>query len=66
MFCDICDRGYHTYCVNMADLPRGRWECRLCVMCTCCGVNTPGEGLWRFQHNENLKFLQTMCYACTV
>ena len=66
MFCDICDRGYHTYCVNMSALPRGRWECRLCVICACCGSNVPGPGAWRFQHNDHMKFLQTMCFPCTV
>jgi len=27
MFCDRCDRGYHTYCVGLAELPSGHWVC---------------------------------------
>ncbi|KAK7490212.1 hypothetical protein BaRGS_00018557 [Batillaria attramentaria] len=30
MFCDRCDRGYHTFCVGLRSLPTGRWECRSC------------------------------------
>jgi hypothetical protein len=31
MFCDRCDRGYHTYCVGMKEVPQGSW---VCVTCT--------------------------------
>lgn len=31
MFCDRCDRGYHTYCVGMKQVPLGSW---ICVTCT--------------------------------
>ncbi|KAI0212002.1 PHD finger protein 10 [Lamellibrachia satsuma] len=30
MFCDHCDRGYHTYCVGVRSIPMGRWECPSC------------------------------------
>lgn len=30
MFCDKCDRGYHTFCVGMDEIPTGE-EKRLCV-----------------------------------
>ena len=30
MFCDHCDRGYHTYCVGVSRIPTGRWECSSC------------------------------------
>ncbi|XP_076442395.1 uncharacterized protein LOC143281206 [Babylonia areolata] len=30
LFCDRCDRGYHTFCVGLRCLPSGRWECRSC------------------------------------
>ncbi|KAM4770658.1 PHD finger protein 10 isoform 2-T2 [Rhinophrynus dorsalis] len=30
MFCDNCDRGYHTFCVGLGDLPTGRWICDCC------------------------------------
>lgn len=30
MFCDHCDRGYHTFCVGLKSIPEGRWECPTC------------------------------------
>ncbi|XP_071079408.1 PHD finger protein 10-like isoform X1 [Haliotis cracherodii] len=36
MFCDRCDRGYHTFCVGLRSIPTGRWECR-----SCKGTDTP-------------------------
>ncbi|KAL5008685.1 hypothetical protein ScPMuIL_014266 [Solemya velum] len=30
MFCDLCDRGYHTFCVGVKSIPTGRWECKSC------------------------------------
>ncbi|XP_056105841.1 PHD finger protein 10 isoform X2 [Rhinichthys klamathensis goyatoka] len=30
MFCDKCDRGYHTFCVGMDSIPLGCWVCDLC------------------------------------
>ncbi|XP_035880888.1 PHD finger protein 10 isoform X2 [Phyllostomus discolor] len=30
MFCDVCDRGYHTFCVGLSALPSGRWICDCC------------------------------------
>ncbi|CAJ0939103.1 unnamed protein product, partial [Mesorhabditis belari] len=31
MFCDRCDRGYHTYCVGLEEPPNGSWICsRFC------------------------------------
>jgi len=31
MFCDRCDRGYHTYCVSLRAIPSGVWVCSRCV-----------------------------------
>ncbi|KRX22103.1 PHD finger protein 10 [Trichinella nelsoni] len=28
LFCDRCDRGYHTYCVGLSKPPSGRWQCQ--------------------------------------
>ena len=47
MFCDVCDRGYHTQCVDMKELPQGRWECEMCVKCACCHVRE--SDTWTFQ-----------------
>ncbi|XP_051504927.1 PHD finger protein 10 isoform X2 [Myxocyprinus asiaticus] len=30
MFCDNCDRGFHTFCVGMDSIPLGCWVCDLC------------------------------------
>ena len=30
MFCDRCDRGFHTYCVGLAEVPTGSWICKKC------------------------------------
>nr|XP_051695247.1 PHD finger protein 10 isoform X2 [Oryctolagus cuniculus] len=30
MFCDVCDRGYHTFCVGLGAIPTGRWICDCC------------------------------------
>ena len=30
MFCDHCDRGYHTFCLGLEAIPPGRWECPSC------------------------------------
>lgn len=53
MFCDRCDRGYHSFCVGMKAVPAGRWICRLCGRCATCSVNTPGPEGPRVQwHHE--------------
>ncbi|KAH9515471.1 PHD finger protein 10 [Bulinus truncatus] len=33
MFCDRCDRGYHTFCIGLDALPTGHWECKSCQCC---------------------------------
>ncbi|GIL61353.1 hypothetical protein Vafri_15786 [Volvox africanus] len=30
LLCDGCDRGFHTYCVEMDDIPQGEWYCPDC------------------------------------
>ncbi|XP_033127870.1 PHD finger protein 10-like isoform X3 [Anneissia japonica] len=31
MFCDDCDRGYHTFCVGLQEIPTGKWACPSCL-----------------------------------
>lgn len=33
LFCDDCDRSYHTYCLDppLDTLPEGNWSCSLCI-----------------------------------
>lgn len=40
MFCDRCDRGYHTYCVGLKEVPTGTWLCK-----TCDGPSNENENL---------------------
>ncbi|GMR59292.1 hypothetical protein PMAYCL1PPCAC_29487 [Pristionchus mayeri] len=40
MFCDRCDRGYHTFCVGLDEPPTGLWECDK----YCGGVEKEEEG----------------------
>ena len=42
MFCDKCDRGYHTFCVGLQSIPQGKWVCKLCAQCAVCGTTKPG------------------------
>ncbi|CAD5232256.1 unnamed protein product [Bursaphelenchus xylophilus] len=30
MCCDLCDRGYHTFCVGLNKPPSGNWLCAIC------------------------------------
>lgn len=41
MFCDKCDRGYHTDCVGLKSIPTGKWVCKLCAQCAVCGTTKP-------------------------
>lgn len=45
LFCDLCDRGYHSYCVGLDEIPNGRWHCKECSICSLCGINDPLGGL---------------------
>lgn len=69
MFCDKCDRGFHTFCVGLKTLPKGRWICQLCGQCTMCGAKTPGpEGTklqWQLAAGEGNKKPQLLCVACS-
>ena len=29
LFCDLCDRGYHTFCVGLQEPPKGLWVCQM-------------------------------------
>lgn len=31
MLCDECDKGYHTYCINLNRIPEGTWYCPKCT-----------------------------------
>ena len=33
LVCDICDKGYHTFCLKpaMTTIPKNGWKCKVCV-----------------------------------
>jgi predicted RNA-binding protein YlxR (DUF448 family) len=78
LFCDECDRGYHTYCLDkkLQELPEGRWICSNCELCHDCGKKKPGtrnDSQWHhIFSDENEKnstmvaglFLITLCEQC--
>ncbi|KAJ8719518.1 hypothetical protein PYW08_011693 [Mythimna loreyi] len=41
LFCDLCDRGFHIYCVGLDQVPSGRWHCVECAVCKSCGARSP-------------------------
>jgi len=45
LFCDLCDRGYHTYCLvpKLEELPKGLWVCEQCAVCASCHSNKPNN-----------------------
>jgi len=79
LFCDLCDRGYHIYCVGLKAIPSGRWHCSECSYCQSCGCKTPlGDGSvvldrdekaeWVYETKTNMKgekiYSHTMCLPC--
>ena len=32
LLCDGCDRAFHTYCINLKNVPRWSWYCNGCLM----------------------------------
>lgn len=73
LFCDECDRGYHSFCVGLKQIPVGRWTCDMCGMCASCLRRSPGEGStsrWKHEYTKprdgsEAQFLQTLCNACS-
>lgn len=73
LFCDECDRGYHSFCVGLKQIPVGRWTCDKCGMCASCLRRSPGEGptsRWKHEYTKprdgsEVQFLQTLCSACS-
>ncbi|XP_066552744.1 PHD finger protein 10 isoform X1 [Amia ocellicauda] len=48
MFCDKCDRGFHTFCVGVNAIPLGCWVCDCCVK----DLATPKKGLKRSKNTK--------------
>eukprot|EP01119_Soliformovum_irregulare_P013557 TRINITY_DN3625_c0_g1_i1.p1 TRINITY_DN3625_c0_g1~~TRINITY_DN3625_c0_g1_i1.p1 ORF type:complete len:586 (-),score=132.43 TRINITY_DN3625_c0_g1_i1:1327-2973(-) len=62
LLCDMCDRGYHTFCLDppLSRPPGGRWVCKDCVFCHSCGAKKPGR------EGTNSRWMReyTLCRAC--
>ncbi|KAG7199278.1 hypothetical protein KM043_018139 [Ampulex compressa] len=77
LFCDMCDRGYHIYCVGLRRVPQGRWHCQECAVCANCGSRDPGgpnsdrNGVaqWQHEHKKGDKntrvYVSTLCLPCS-
>ncbi|XP_067215549.1 fap1 adhesin isoform X2 [Linepithema humile] len=77
LFCDMCDRGYHIYCVGLRRVPQGRWHCQECAVCANCGSREPGGAnsdrnsvaLWQHEYKKGEKntrvYVSTLCVPCS-
>ncbi|XP_008557711.1 uncharacterized protein LOC103578396 isoform X2 [Microplitis demolitor] len=77
LFCDMCDRGYHIYCVGLRRVPQGRWHCQECAICASCGsreaggINADRNSVAQWQHeykkgDKNTKvYVSTLCVPCS-
>ncbi|EGD81836.1 hypothetical protein PTSG_02551 [Salpingoeca rosetta] len=69
LFCDECDRGFHTYCTGLTSLPRGRWICSHCSVCDGCNFKPDDPSTYKWSHftdrrDNQRRFLKTFCDAC--
>ncbi|KAL7291282.1 hypothetical protein TKK_0014888 [Trichogramma kaykai] len=77
LFCDMCDRGYHIYCVGLRRVPQGRWHCQECAVCSNCNSKEPGginherNSVAQWQHeykraaNNTQIYIATFCVPCS-
>ncbi|CAG2067035.1 unnamed protein product, partial [Timema podura] len=75
LFCDMCDRGYHIYCVGLRRVPSGRWHCKECAVCGSCGTQQPAgnndipNAQWQHEYKKGDKgakiYAQTLCVPCS-
>nr|XP_049700433.1 microtubule-associated protein futsch isoform X1 [Helicoverpa armigera]XP_049700434.1 microtubule-associated protein futsch isoform X1 [Helicoverpa armigera]XP_049700435.1 microtubule-associated protein futsch isoform X1 [Helicoverpa armigera] len=67
LFCDLCDRGFHIYCVGLDTVPSGRWHCVECAVCKSCGARAPG-GDWHHQTRRgpggHKLYSHSLCTPC--
>ncbi|XP_015587021.1 titin isoform X1 [Cephus cinctus] len=77
LFCDMCDRGYHIYCVGLRRVPQGRWHCQECAVCASCGSREAGGAnsdrnsvaLWQHEYKKGERntrvYVSTFCVPCS-
>jgi len=56
MFCDRCDRGYHTYCIGLKEVPNGTW---LCKSCDTSSSSMASAAAAASVGNENISFINS-------
>ncbi len=60
MFCDRCDRGFHTYCVGLSEVPSGSFFCKNCEKPDSLNANhaavvvTPARVVEKLKTNEKI------------
>lgn len=67
MFCDKCDRGYHTFCVGMDSIPTGEWMAHTeCMLGTVVHLpETAPQTLWGRESLKTTFLLQSItCVFC--
>ncbi len=66
LYCDSCDKAYHTYCLNppLKVVPACGWKCKDCFKCAKCGTQSffgdHVEPLYDYSHTNNF----TYCHKC--
>ncbi|XP_066584181.1 fap1 adhesin isoform X3 [Prorops nasuta] len=78
LFCDMCDRGYHIYCVGLRRVPNvDKWHCQECAVCANCGsrepsgLNSDRSSIAQWQHefkkgDKNTRvYVSTLCVPCS-
>jgi hypothetical protein len=56
VFCDHCDRGYHTFCLSMQGIPEGQWLCMQCCKCSSCGSERGRGNTAQWRHEVTAHF----------
>ncbi|KAK5584726.1 hypothetical protein RB653_006342 [Dictyostelium firmibasis] len=62
LFCDVCDKGYHTFCLTppLSQTPDGGWRCNDCVFCIHCYSKVDKNNINKIKWKENY----TCCDSC--
>uniref|UniRef100_A0A8D8XT42 PHD finger protein 10 n=1 Tax=Cacopsylla melanoneura TaxID=428564 RepID=A0A8D8XT42_9HEMI len=67
LFCDLCDRGYHNYCIGLDRIPTGRWHCKVCAICAVCSSTDPNPE-WEHEVKKGVKgqsvYQRSLCTPC--
>lgn len=59
MFCDRCDRGFHTYCVGLTEVPSGSWFCKQCNLVDVKSENVASPVIKRIDETNSTPIIKT-------